>query len=121
MDNRTWAEWIAWTLEAAGYRVLIQAWDMAPGTNWILTVDEGMRRAERTIAVGVAAAERGRRQLTASSRPWQAAVLRLALTVAVAVLALAGSQAKSVSFGSALAVLAALALACTAPKMPRLA
>jgi hypothetical protein len=50
-DDRTWAEWIAWTLEAAGYRVLIQAWDMVPGTNWVFAVDEGIRLAERTIAV----------------------------------------------------------------------
>lgn len=50
-DDRVWAEWVAWTLEAAGYRVLIQAWDMVPGTNWVFTVQEGMRRAERTIAV----------------------------------------------------------------------
>lgn len=50
-DDRLWAEWIAWTLEAAGYGVLIQAWDMVPGTNWVFVVDEGIRRAERTIAV----------------------------------------------------------------------
>jgi TIR domain len=50
-DDRLWAEWIAWTLEAAGYGVLIQAWDMVPGTNWVFAVDEGIRRAARTIAV----------------------------------------------------------------------
>jgi TIR domain len=50
-DDRVWAEWIASTLEAAGYRVLIQALDMVPGTNWVFAVDEGIRRAERTIAV----------------------------------------------------------------------
>jgi hypothetical protein len=25
--DRAWVEWIAWELEAAGYRTLIQAWD----------------------------------------------------------------------------------------------
>jgi len=49
--DRQWAEWIAWSLEAAGYRVLIQAWDMVPGTNWVLSVEEGVRLSERTIAV----------------------------------------------------------------------
>lgn len=49
--DRQWAEWIAWTMESAGYRVLIQAWDMVPGTNWVFAVDQGVRRAQRTIAV----------------------------------------------------------------------
>ena len=50
-SDRVWAEWIAWTLEAAGHRVLVQAWDMVPGTNWVFAVDKGIRLAERTIAV----------------------------------------------------------------------
>ncbi|WP_322780007.1 TIR domain-containing protein, partial [Frankia sp. Cas4] len=49
--DRVWAEWIAWTLEEAGYRVLIQAWDFAPGSNWVSGMQEGVARAERTIAV----------------------------------------------------------------------
>jgi TIR domain len=31
--DRGWAVWIAWLLEEAGYRVLVQAWDMVPGNN----------------------------------------------------------------------------------------
>jgi hypothetical protein len=27
-----WAEWVAWELEDAGYRVIVQVWDMAPTT-----------------------------------------------------------------------------------------
>jgi hypothetical protein len=50
-SDQAWAEWIAWNLEHAGYRVLIQAWDMVPGTNWVYRLDEGIRRARRTIAV----------------------------------------------------------------------
>jgi len=46
-----WAGWIAWTLEDAGYRVLIQAWDFVPGTNWVVKMADGMNRAARTIAV----------------------------------------------------------------------
>jgi len=46
-----WAEWVAWQLEAAGYRVLLQAWDFVPGAHWSTRMDEGVRHAERTIAV----------------------------------------------------------------------
>ena len=49
--DRAWAEWIAWVLEADGFRVLIQAWDFVPGSNWIQSVQAGVRDANRTIAV----------------------------------------------------------------------
>ncbi|MFD1145508.1 FxSxx-COOH system tetratricopeptide repeat protein, partial [Saccharothrix hoggarensis] len=50
-DDRQWAEWIAWELEEAGHRVLIQAWDIVPGSNWVATMQEGVQQAECTIAV----------------------------------------------------------------------
>jgi hypothetical protein len=46
-----WAEWIAWHLEDAGYRVLFQAWDMVPGSNWSVKMQDGITHADRTIAV----------------------------------------------------------------------
>jgi tetratricopeptide (TPR) repeat protein len=49
--DRPWAEWIAWVLEEAGYRVLIQAWDFVPGANWIQGMQSGTSDADRTIAV----------------------------------------------------------------------
>ncbi|HEX5114124.1 MAG TPA: toll/interleukin-1 receptor domain-containing protein [Pseudonocardiaceae bacterium] len=49
--DRAWAEWIAWRLEQAGRRVLIQSWDMVPGSNWVDRMLEGVHRAERTIAL----------------------------------------------------------------------
>ena len=49
--DRAWAEWIAWQLEADGYRVLIQAWDMIPGSDWTHRMHDGVRRASRTVAV----------------------------------------------------------------------
>src|SRR5215470_8797163 len=49
--DRGWAEWIAWQLEEDGYRVLIQAWDMVAGSNWAHRMQEGVRRAGRTVAV----------------------------------------------------------------------
>ncbi len=49
--DRAWAEWIAWILEEDGYRILIQAWDFVPGTNWVQGMQAGARDAARTIAV----------------------------------------------------------------------
>lgn len=49
--DQEWAEWIAWHLEAAGYSVLIQAWDFVPGTNWIKRMQDGVSRSARVIIV----------------------------------------------------------------------
>ena len=49
--DRTWAEWIAWHLEAEGYSTLIQAWDIRPGSNFALAMQRATVEAERTIAV----------------------------------------------------------------------
>ena len=49
--DRAWAEWIAWILEEDGHRVLVQAWDFVPGTNWVQGMQAGTRDAARTIAV----------------------------------------------------------------------
>jgi hypothetical protein len=49
--DRAWAEWIAWTLEEDKHRVLVQAWDFVPGTNWVQSMQDGTSRAARTIAV----------------------------------------------------------------------
>lgn len=49
--DRRWAEWIAWQLEEAKYKVLIQAWDFVLGSNWIKAMQDGTRDSVRTIAV----------------------------------------------------------------------
>ncbi len=49
--DRSWAEWMAWALEEDGHKVLIQAWDFVPGSNWIQGMRAGVSRAGRTIAV----------------------------------------------------------------------
>src|SRR5690349_16109488 len=49
--DRAWAEWIAWQLEAAGYRARIQAWDAATGMNFVEFMHEASVGAERTLAV----------------------------------------------------------------------
>ena len=46
--DRAWAEWIGWVLEEDGHRVVVQAWDFGPGTNWAHGMQTG---ATRTIAV----------------------------------------------------------------------
>src|SRR6202140_3966761 len=49
--DRTWAEWIAWELQAAGYTTLIQAWDFRPGTDWAIKMQEGATECNRILAV----------------------------------------------------------------------
>jgi hypothetical protein len=49
--DRAWAEWIAWVLEEGGHRVLVQAWDFVPGSNWVQGMQDGVAYAVRTIAV----------------------------------------------------------------------
>ncbi|MGH3248904.1 MAG: toll/interleukin-1 receptor domain-containing protein, partial [Trebonia sp.] len=46
-----WASWIAWELESAGYRVVLQAWDFVPGTNFVDFMDRGVAGAGAVIAV----------------------------------------------------------------------
>ena len=42
--DQPWAEWIAWVLEEDGHRVLVQAWDFVPGTNWVQGMQAGPGR-----------------------------------------------------------------------------
>lgn len=50
-NDREWAEWIAWQLEAQGYAAVIQAWDFRPGGNFVVDMHEAATKAQRTIAV----------------------------------------------------------------------
>lgn len=49
--DRTWAEWIAWQLEAHGYTTIIQAWDFGAGSNFILGMQQAASTTRCTIAV----------------------------------------------------------------------
>ncbi len=49
--DQSWAEWIAWQLEEAGYLVVIQAWDFGPGSNFVQEMDRAAKEAQRTLAV----------------------------------------------------------------------
>jgi TIR domain/NB-ARC domain len=53
--DRAWAEWIAWQLEQAGYRVIIQAWDFEPGDNFVDRMRDALEHADRTLALVSAA------------------------------------------------------------------
>ncbi|WP_235608789.1 toll/interleukin-1 receptor domain-containing protein, partial [Frankia casuarinae] len=49
-DGRAWAEWIAGTLEDAGYQVLLESWAPA-GTHRVGWLDRAVSQARHTIAV----------------------------------------------------------------------
>src|SRR3954469_17410556 len=49
-DER-WASWLAWELEAAGYRTMLQAWDFVPGTNFVDFMDRGVKEAAVVLAL----------------------------------------------------------------------
>jgi len=49
--DRTWAEWIAYVLEEAGFKVIIQGWDFRPGSNFVVEMQKAASEAERTIMV----------------------------------------------------------------------
>jgi DNA-binding beta-propeller fold protein YncE len=66
-SDRRWAEWIAWQLEEAGYRVFIQAWDFRPGNNFI----EEMHRATELSAKTLAVLSRAYLNSTFTQPEWQ--------------------------------------------------
>lgn len=47
----SWAEWIAFALEAAGHHVVFQAWDFRPGSNFVLEMQKATRDTDRTVIV----------------------------------------------------------------------
>jgi tetratricopeptide (TPR) repeat protein len=49
--DRGWAEWIAWQLKEAGASVVLQAWDMVPGLDFLHEMQKATTTAGRTLAV----------------------------------------------------------------------
>lgn len=49
--DRPWAEWIAWTLEEAGYSVTLDIWDFRPGQDFVQKMNEALQQCEKVIAV----------------------------------------------------------------------
>ncbi len=50
-EDLAWAEWIAWNIESTDNSVLLQAWDVVPGSHWATAMQEAMAKSDRTIAV----------------------------------------------------------------------
>ena len=46
-----WAEWLAWQLQQAGYSVELDAWDWAPGEDFVARMQTALERADRLLAV----------------------------------------------------------------------
>lgn len=49
--DHAWAEWIAETIENAGFTTIIQSWDFLPGDNFLLKMHEATTETRRTIVV----------------------------------------------------------------------
>lgn len=49
--DTAWAEWIAWQLTEAGYAVMIQAWHLRPGMNFLALMRQALDTCQRTVAV----------------------------------------------------------------------
>jgi len=49
--DREWADWIAWTLDEAGYRILHDRWDLVAGGNRQVFLQEGIADSGRTLAI----------------------------------------------------------------------
>ena len=49
--NKEYAEWIAWTLEEAGYSTMFDSWDFPKGKSFIDCMNDGMIDCEQAIAV----------------------------------------------------------------------
>jgi hypothetical protein len=49
--DTAWAEWLAWQLQEAGYRVELDVWDWAPGEDFVARMSAALERADRLLAV----------------------------------------------------------------------
>jgi TIR domain len=53
--DRAWAEWVAWQLTDAGYKVELDAWDWATGQNFMLAMSDALARCDQVVALFSAA------------------------------------------------------------------
>ncbi|MEW5961550.1 MAG: toll/interleukin-1 receptor domain-containing protein [Chloroflexota bacterium] len=71
--DKAWAEWIAWTLEANGYTTLVQAWDIRPGSNFVVEMHNAAQNAARTLIVLSPAYLEANRRSGFTTAEWAAA------------------------------------------------
>jgi hypothetical protein len=50
-EDRSWAEWIAWQLEDAGYRTVLQPSNFVPGENFLLQMEKMVQDVRHVIPV----------------------------------------------------------------------
>ena len=72
--DRAWAEWVAWQLTRAGYRVELDVWDWAAGRNFVTAMSDALDRCDRVVALFSAAYFDRDRYTT---EEWSAAVLHV--------------------------------------------
>jgi WD40 repeat protein/uncharacterized protein YjbI with pentapeptide repeats len=51
VPDERWATWLAGTLEAAGYRTMLQAWDFVAGSRFMELMDRGISQSALIVAV----------------------------------------------------------------------
>jgi hypothetical protein len=49
--DRSWAEWIAWQVETAGFTTVLQDWDFRPGEHFIVRMNQALAASDRVLAV----------------------------------------------------------------------
>ncbi len=72
--DRAWAEWVAWQLTQAGYRVVLDVWDWAAGANFVTEMSDALERCDKVVALCSAAYFDRSRYTT---EEWSAAALRV--------------------------------------------
>ena len=72
--DRAWAEWVAWQLTEAGYRVELDVWDWAAGQNFVTAMSNALDRCDRVVALFSAAYFDRSRYTT---EEWSASVLHV--------------------------------------------
>ena len=50
-SDRAWAEWVAWHLTEAGYRVELDVWDWAAGQDFITKISDALDQCDRVLAL----------------------------------------------------------------------
>jgi hypothetical protein len=51
--DKAWAEWVGWILEENGQRVVLQAWDFRPGSNFVIEMQRARLLAESAASIGI--------------------------------------------------------------------
>ena len=51
VSDKAWAEWIGSKLEQSGYQTILRDWDIRPGQNAVIEMDDAIKRSERTLLV----------------------------------------------------------------------